>query len=130
MFSTLSIEFFALTPTDFEFYNDMMKKCLFFRITKKKKKKKKNQALQPRRAKGALWLGKRLSLNINFSFLNRISPLLVSSSDPIVLMRLGGSRSRPYTSRKISRVQPGIESGTFWMAVRDYEKVFKINTII
>ena len=69
-------------------------------------------ALEPRRAKtdwngccqtavqGALWLAKRFSLNLNFSFLNRISLLLISSSYPIVLTRLGGPRSRPYTSRK------------------------------
>ena len=89
-------------------------------------------ALQPRRAKtdrkcccqmavqGALWLAKCLSLNLNFSFLNRISLLLISSSYPIVLTKLGGPRSRPYrpTSRKMSRVQPRIERGTSWMAVR------------
>ena len=33
----------------------------------------------------ALWLAKRLSLNLNFSFLNQISLLLISSSYPIVL---------------------------------------------
>ena len=53
--------------------------------------------------RGALWLAKRLSLNFNFSFLNRIS-LFLSSRYPIVLTRLGGSRSRRYTSRKIIRV--------------------------
>ena len=86
-------------------------------------------ALQPWRAKTdwrgwsqmavqvALWL-ERLSLNLNFSFLNRILLLLISSSYPIVLTRLGGPHSRPYTSRKISRVEPGIKSGTSWMAVR------------
>ena len=68
--------------------------------------------------KGALWLPKRLSVNLNFSFLNRISPLLISSSYPVVLTRLGGPRSRLYTSRKISRVWPGIEPGTSWTAVR------------
>ena len=47
-----------------------------------------------------MWLAKRLSLNLNFSFLNRISLLLILSSYPIVLTRLGGPRSRPYTSRK------------------------------
>ena len=85
--------------------------------------------LQPRRAKtdwsgcchtavqGALWLAKRIYLNLNFCFLNRIS-LLISSSYPIVLTRLGGPRSRPCTSRKISRVELGIEPGTSWMAVR------------
>ena len=49
---------------------------------------------------GALWLAKRLSFNLNFSFLNRISVLLRSSSYPIVLIRLGGPHSRRYTSRK------------------------------
>ena len=90
----------------------------------------KTMALQPRRAKtdwssccqmevqGALWLAKRLSLYLNFSFLNRISLLLISSTYPIVLMRLGGPRSRPYTPRNISRIYPGIEPGTSWMAVR------------
>ena len=87
----------------------------------------KSVALQLRRAKsdwsgccqlavqGALWLAKRLSLNLNFSFLNWISLLLISSSYPIVLTRLGGPRSRPYTSRKNFRVEPGIEPGTSWM---------------
>ena len=51
---------------------------------------------------GALWLAKRLSLNLIFSFLIRISLLLLSSSDPIGLTRLGRLRSRPYwpSSRK------------------------------
>ena len=92
--------------------------------------KNKFVALQPRRAKtessrccqmavqGALLLAKRLSLNLYFSFLNRISLLIIWSSYPIVLTRLGGPRFRPYTSRKISRIQPGIESGTYWMTVR------------
>ena len=72
-------------------------------------------ALQPRRTKtdwsgccqkavqGGLVVSKALSLNLNFSFLNRIWLLLISSSYPIVLTRLGVPRSRPYTS---------------WMAVR------------
>ena len=37
-----------------------------------------------------MWLAKRVSLNLNFSFLNRISLLLILSSYPIVLTRLGG----------------------------------------
>ena len=41
-----------------------------------------------------------------------------SSSYSFVLTRLGGPRSRPYTSKKISRVQLGIEPWTSWMAVR------------
>ena len=60
--------------------------------------------LLPDTIQGALWLAKRLSLNLNVSFLNRILLLLVSSSYPIVLTRLGEPRSRPYTSRIISRV--------------------------
>ena len=63
---------------------------------------------------GTLWLAKRLSLNLNFSFLNRISLFLISSSHPIVLTRLGGLLSRPYTSRKISRY---IEPLISWIAV-------------
>ena len=63
---------------------------------------------------GALWLGKRLSLNLKFSFLIRIS-LHISSSYQIVLTWLGGPRSRSYTSGKICRVQPGIEPGASWM---------------
>ena len=77
---------------------------------------KKSEALQLRRAmtdwssccqmavQGALWLAGHLSLNLNFSFLYRILLLLISSSYPIVLTRLGGPCSRSYTSRKISRV--------------------------
>ena len=49
---------------------------------------------------GGLVVSKALSLNLNFSFLNRISLLLISSSYPIVLTRLGGPRSRPNTSEK------------------------------
>ena len=57
-----------------------------------KNKNNKSVALQFRKAKtdwsgccqmtvqGALWLVKRLSLDLNFSFLNRISLLLISSS--------------------------------------------------
>ena len=52
--------------------------------------------------RGALRLAKQLSLNLNFSFLNRISLLLISSSYSIALTRLGGPHSRPYTSRKIN----------------------------
>ena len=53
---------------------------------------------------GGIVVSKTLSLNLNFSFLNWISLLLTSSSYPIVLTRLGGPHSGPYTSRKISRV--------------------------
>ena len=67
---------------------------------------------------GALWLAKRLSLNLNFSFLNQISLVLISSIYEIILTRLGGPRSGPNTSWKISRIQSGIEPGTSWMAVR------------
>ena len=67
---------------------------------------------------GDFVVSKALIPQLYFSFLNRISLLLISSSYPIVLTRLGGPRSRPYTSRNISRVQSGIEPGTSWMAVR------------
>ena len=67
---------------------------------------------------GTLWLEKRLSLNLNFNFLNRISLLLIQIANLIVLVRLAGPRSRPYTRRKISRIYPAIEPGTSWMAVR------------
>ena len=92
--------------------------------------KKTSVALQPRRAKTdwsgccqmavkrAFWLVNHLSLNLNFSFLNRISLLLISSSYPIVLTRLGGPRSKSYTFRKIPRVYPGIKPGISWMAVK------------
>ena len=60
--------------------------------------------LLPDGSTGGLVVSKVLSLNLNFSFLNRISLLLISSSYSIGLTRLGGPRSRPYTSRKISRV--------------------------
>ena len=53
---------------------------------------------------GDLVVSKALSLNLNFSFLNCISLLLISSGYPIGLTRLGGPSSRPYTSRKISSV--------------------------
>ena len=62
-------------------------------------------ALQPRRTKtklvAARWqyrglvVSKMLSLNLNFSFLNQISLLLISSGYPIGLTRLGGPHSRP-----------------------------------
>ena len=48
----------------------------------------------------ALWLAKRLSLNLNFSFLNRISLLLISNSYPIVLTRLGGPVPDPILPEK------------------------------
>ena len=43
---------------------------------------------------GGLVVTKALSLNLNFSFLSRISLLLISSSYPIVLTKLGEPRSR------------------------------------
>ena len=51
---------------------------------------------------GALWLAKRLSRNINFSFLCRISLLLTSSSYPVASTKLGGFCFRPYIPRQIS----------------------------
>ena len=56
------------------------------------------------RAAHGLVVSEALSLNLNSSFLNRISLLLISSSYPIVLTRLDEFSSRPYISRKISRV--------------------------
>ena len=44
--------------------------------------------------------------------------ILISSSHPIVLTRLGGLRSRSYKSRNVSRVQLEIKPGTFAMVVR------------
>ena len=68
--------------------------------------------LLPDDSTGALWLEKRVSLklNLNFSFINRISLLLISSSYPIILTGLDGPRFRPYTSRSISRIS--------WLSVR------------
>ena len=57
--------------------------------------------LLPDGSTGDLVVSKALSLNLNFSFLNQISLLLISSSYPIGLTRLGGPHSRSYTSRKI-----------------------------
>ena len=67
--------------------------------------------LLPDGSTGGLVVSKVLSLNLNFSFLNHIPLLLISSSYPIVLTRLGGPHSRPYTSRKISRVLPESNPG-------------------
>ena len=50
---------------------------------------------------GATWLAQCYSLNLNFSFFNRISLLLISSSYSIVLMRLSGPHSRPKVGIKI-----------------------------
>ena len=61
---------------------------------------------------------KTLSLNLNASFLSRFSLLLISSNYVLVLTRMGGPRPRPYTPRKIYRVEPGIVAGTSWMTVR------------
>ena len=41
------------------------------------------------------WLAKHLSRNLHFSFLNRISLLLISGGYPIVLTRLGGPITDP-----------------------------------
>ena len=73
--------------------------------------------LLPDGSTGGLVVSKA-SLNLNFSFLNWILLLLISSSYPVVLTRLGGPCSRPYTSTKISMVEPGIKPRTSWMAVR------------
>ena len=65
-----------------------------------------SEETRPTEAVAAIWqyrglvVSKALSLNLNFSFLNRITLLLISSSYPIGLTRLGAPRSRPYTSKK------------------------------
>ena len=74
--------------------------------------------LLPDGSTGDLAVSKALSLNLNFSFLNRILLHLISSSYPIDLTRLGEPHSGTYTSRKISRLLPGIEPGTSRMTVR------------
>ena len=76
------------------------------------------EAVAANESAGSLVVSKVLSLNLNFSFLNWISLLLVSKSHPIVLTRLGGPCSRPYTYRKISMVYLGIKPRTSWMTVR------------
>ena len=50
---------------------------------------------------GATWSAQPYSLNLNFSFLNRISLLLVSNSYSFVLKRLGGPLFRPKIGIKI-----------------------------
>ena len=62
------------------------------------------KGLLPDGSTGGLVVWKALYLNLNFNFLNRILLLLISCRYPIVLTRLGGPRSRSYTTRKISRV--------------------------
>ena len=57
--------------------------------------------LLPDDSTGFLVVSKALFLYLNLRFLNRISLLLIWSSYSIVLTRLGGPRSKPYTSRKI-----------------------------
>ena len=56
--------------------------------------------LLPDGSTGGLVVSKALSLNLNFSFLNRISLLLISSSCLVVLTWLNGSRSGSYIPRK------------------------------
>ena len=51
-----------------------------------------------------LVISKASLFNLSFRFLNGISLLHISNSYSIVLTRLAGPRSRPYTSRNISRV--------------------------
>ena len=52
---------------------------------------------------GSTVVSKALYLNLNFSFLNQILLLLISSNYPITLTSLDGPCSRPYTSRKFIR---------------------------
>ena len=68
---------------------------------------------------GALWLAaKRLSLNLNLSFLNRISLLLILVATQLSSRGWVDPFPDPILIEKISRVQPGIEVGTSWLAVR------------
>ena len=53
------------------------------------------------------WLAQRHSLNLNFSVLNRISVLLISSSYSIVLKRLSGPRSQIHGRIKVPGIEPG-----------------------
>ena len=66
---------------------------------------------------GALWSSKCYSSTLFSVILTGFCYFSIKQL-PIVLMRLSGPRSRPYTSIKISRVQPRTEPGTSWMAVR------------
>ena len=76
------------------------------------------EGLLPDDNEEALVASKALSLTSNFSFVDRMSLLLISNSYTIVLTRLYGPRSRPYTSRKFSKIWPGIEPETSWLVVR------------
>ena len=60
-------------------------------------------------AQGALWLAKYLSFNLNFTLLNRISLLLISSCYSVVLTRLGETPSRPV--ERYSHYRPGRPTG-------------------
>ena len=67
---------------------------------------------------GALWLAKRLSLNLNFSFLNRILLFLISSSYPIVLTRLSGPIPDRILSEKFLWYSRELNPGPFgWQSV-------------
>ena len=61
---------------------------------------------------------KALSLYLIFSFLNRISLLLNKGATDLSSRGWVDPLPRPYISRKMSRVQPGIEPRTSWMTVR------------
>ena len=62
---------------------------------------------------GTLWIARRYTSILISVFLTGFR--FFSTNWP---HEAGWTRSRPYNSRKISRVQPRTESGTFWLAVR------------
>ena len=57
--------------------------------------------LLPYGSTGDLVVSKALSLNLNFSFLNRISLFFIPSNYETGLPRLGGPRYKPQTPEKI-----------------------------
>ena len=66
------------------------------------KNKNRLKCLLSKGSAGDFMVSKELSLNLDFSFLNRIFLLLISTSYPVVLKRLGGPCSKSYIPRKIS----------------------------
>ena len=58
--------------------------------------------LLPYDSTGTIWLAQRYSLNLNCSFLNRITLRLISSSYSVGLTKLSGLRSRPKVRIKIT----------------------------
>ena len=67
---------------------------------------------------GALWLAKHLSLNHNFSFLNRISLLLIQVAIQMSSRGWVDPVPDPILPEKFLGYSRGIELGTSWIAVR------------